>query len=178
MPLASLQAPWRMEYIRSLEQAGDPVSKTGCFLCDAVLTAGDAQERHRRHVLWTSEHCVVLMNKYPYTSGHLLVAPRDHLQDLEAMSDAQLLDLQTQTVRAVRVLRHVMNPQAFNIGINLGRAAGAGLPGHLHQHIVSRWAGDTNFLSVVGEVRVIPHAMDQLWHELVAAMDELKIPIA
>jgi ATP adenylyltransferase len=158
-----------MDYIRSLE--GKSESKSGCFLCDAVEKADSPAERRARLVLWTSEHSVVLINKFPYTSGHLLIAPKQHKADLEALSDDELCDLQRQTARAVTLLKKVMNPQAFNIGINLGKAAGAGLPGHLHQHVVSRWAGDTNFISVVGEVRIIPHAMDALWEELTNAME-------
>jgi ATP adenylyltransferase len=164
-----LHAPWRMDYIRSLE--GKTESKTGCFLCDAVATSENAAERMARLVLWTSDHSIVLINKFPYTSGHLLVAPKSHKAELETLTDDELCDLQRQTARAVRLLKRVMNPQAFNIGINLGRAAGAGLPGHLHQHVVSRWAGDTNFISVVGDVRIIPHAMEALWEELVRAME-------
>lgn len=168
-----LHAPWRMEYIRSLEGKsadGSPASRTGCFLCDAVASQS-REERKSRLLLWTSEHSVVLINKFPYTSGHLLIAPKSHKADLEALGDDELCDLQRQTARAVKLLKKVMNPQAFNIGINLGKAAGAGLPGHLHQHVVSRWAGDTNFISVVGEVRIIPHATEALWEELMKGVE-------
>jgi ATP adenylyltransferase len=170
--LDPLHAPWRMAYIKSLETK-DPVSPTGCFLCDAVATLDDPDQRRQRLVLWHSEHSIVLINKYPYTSGHLLVAPRSHKADLESLTDIELSDLSTQTARCVRLLKAVMNPQGFNVGMNLGRAAGAGLPGHLHQHIVSRWSGDTNFISVIGEVRIIPHAMTELYQQLTTALAEI-----
>jgi len=166
----SLHAPWRMEYIRSLQKpdasAASAASGAGdCFICQAAQAAS-AAERAQRLVLWTTEQSVVLINRFPYTNGHLLIAPRAHLADLELLSDAQALDLQLQTTRAVKLLKRAMSPQGFNIGINVGRVAGAGVPGHIHQHVVPRWGGDTNFMSVVGNVRVVPQAMEQLYEEL------------
>jgi ATP adenylyltransferase len=173
MSNTTLHAPWRMEYIRSLEKSNDPTS-CGCFLCDATGTFDRPEERKRRLVLWKSEKCVCLINRFPYTSGHLLVAPSAHVADLADMDDATLLDLNKQTVRAAELLKRAMNPQGFNIGINMGSAAGAGVPGHLHQHIVARWAGDVNFMSVVGEVRIIPNAMATLWEQLMAVLESSK----
>lgn len=163
MDSSSLHAPWRIEYIRSLENPdGD-----GCFLCLAA-EAMDEKTRRRRLVLWQSEHCVVLINRYPYTNGHLLVAPRTHKAELEELTADESADMIRQTTEVVRLLKRAVSAQGFNVGINLGRCAGAGVPGHIHQHIVPRWAGDTNFMSVVGEVRVIPQAMQQLYQELLA----------
>ena len=160
----SLHAPWRMEYIRTLEKPeGD-----ACFICLAVAAASD-EERRRRLVLWDSEHSICIINRFPYTNGHLLIAPKAHKADLELLTEAEHLDLQVQTTEAVRLLKRAVSAQGFNIGINLGRCAGAGLPGHVHQHVVPRWGGDTNFMSVVGDVRVVPQAMSQLYDELMAA---------
>jgi ATP adenylyltransferase len=167
---ASLYAPWRMDYIRSL---GDP-GKTGCFLCDAVGSTTD-QERHQRLVLWTTAHSIVLLNRYPYTNGHLLVAPRAHKFELEALTPEEQLDLTQQTTQAVSLLKRAVSAQGFNIGINIGRCAGAGRPSHLHQHVVPRWAGDVNFMHVVGEVSVIPEAMSQLHTELLRAWEEMRV---
>lgn len=161
MPNASVHAPWRMEYIRSIDQS----ESAGCFLCQAASAATDA-ERRERLLLWSTEQSVVVINRFPYTNGHLLIAPKSHKSDLEELSDEEAMDLQRQTTEAIRLLKRAISPQGFNIGMNLGRCAGAGLPGHLHQHIVPRWAGDTNFMSVVGEVRVVPQAMSQLYEEL------------
>lgn len=160
MPSQPLHAPWRMDYIRTLTKDDGE-----CFLCKASACVNDAEKKDRL-VLWGSLHCIVGINKFPYTNGHLLVAPKRHIADLEDLSNEEALDLQAQTIQAVKLLKKVISPQGFNIGINLGRCAGAGLPGHLHQHIVPRWAGDTNFMSVIGEVRVVPQAMAQLWDEL------------
>ena len=156
-----LQAPWRMDYIRTIDKSlGEE-----CFLCVAAR-ATDAKEMRDRLVLWTTPQSVVLINRYPYTNGHLLIAPREHIADLELLPDDVAMDLQRQTTRAITLLKRAISPQGFNIGINLGRCAGAGLPGHVHQHVVPRWGGDTNFMSVVGEVRVVPQAMSQLYDEL------------
>jgi ATP adenylyltransferase len=168
MPLDPLYAPWRMEYIRSLEKTPGPDG--ACFLCDAVKAGTDAERRARR-VLWSTELSVVVINIFPYTNGHVLIAPQAHKADLELLTDAEALDLQTQTTATVKLLKRAISPQGFNIGINLGRCAGAGLPGHIHQHVVPRWAGDTNFMSVVGNVRVVPQAVEQLYDELVRVLN-------
>jgi ATP adenylyltransferase len=158
---SSLHAPWRMDYIRSLDKG--PAT---CFICDA-LAANTPEEKKTRLVLWSTPHSIVIINRYPYTNGHLLVAPRAHKAELEELSADEQLDLTAVTIHAVSLLKRAISPQGFNVGINLGRCAGAGLPGHLHQHVVPRWNGDTNFMSVVGEIRVVPQAMSQLYDELV-----------
>jgi ATP adenylyltransferase len=162
-------APWRMEYIRSLDKS---VPDDGCFLC-ASAKALDDDDKRKRTVLWQSELSVVLMNHFPYNNGHLLIAPKAHKAELEELTDAERADLMLQTTQCVRVLKRAVSAQGFNIGINLGKCAGAGLPGHIHQHVVPRWAGDTNFMGVVGEVRVIPQAMSQLYDELLAVRKSL-----
>ncbi len=165
MPTQALFAPWRMDYIRSL---GGP--RTGgddaCFLCEAAA-ATDPAVRRDRLVLWQTDHVVVLLNRFPYANGHLLVAPRRHLADLEELTPAERADVAEQTVEAVRLLKAAVSAQGFNVGINLGRIAGAGVPGHLHQHVVPRWGGDVNFMHVVGEVGVVPETTSRLWQELV-----------
>ena len=159
-----------MEYIRSLEKPDD----SKCFICEGVAATDDAQ-RKERLVLWTTQYSIVIINRFPYTNGHLLVAPKLHKADLEQLSGEEMLDLQVQTSEALKLLKRAMSPQGFNIGINLGRCAGAGLPGHIHQHLVPRWGGDTNFISVVGEVRVIPQAMTRLYEELIRARTDDKV---
>jgi ATP adenylyltransferase len=162
-----LFAPWRMDYIRSLDKSASGADDGGCFLC-AAAKADAEDERPGRAILWHTPHTVVLMNLFPYNNGHLLIAPRAHKAELEELDDAERCDLMLQTSECVRLLKRAVSAQGFNIGINLGKCAGAGLPGHLHQHVVPRWAGDTNFMGVVGEVRVVPQAMSQLYEELLA----------
>lgn len=155
-----------MDYIRSLDKSdGGP-----CFLCESAAAA-TGEQRRQRLVLWNSAHSIVMINRYPYTNGHLLIAPKAHKAEPEQLTSDELHDLQIQTVRAIQVLKRAISPQGFNIGINLGRCAGAGVPGHLHQHVVPRWNGDTNFMTVVGEIRIVPQATEQLYEELIKAKD-------
>jgi ATP adenylyltransferase len=156
-----------MDYIRSLQKPADEK----CFLCQAAQAQTDAQKAERL-VLWQTEQTVVLMNRFPYTNGHLLVAPRSHKAELSELSTEEKLDLVEQTDQAIRLLKRAVSAQGFNIGINLGRCAGAGVPGHLHQHVVPRWSGDVNFMSVVGEVQVVPEAIGQLYRELLAVLGQ------
>lgn len=163
-------APWRMEYIAGLEGDQDD---GGCFLCRYHETPADDVANH---LLWRSEHTLTLLNRFPYTNGHLLVAPALHCAEPENLPDEVWIEL-TQRVRdAKRVLQHVVHAHGFNIGMNLSRCAGAGLPDHLHWHVVPRWNGDTNFMAVAGGVRVIPQALEavaKLFRETAA---ELKLP--
>src|SRR5690242_16946739 len=112
----SLQAPWRIDYLRLIDKT------EGCFLCQAAAAANEA-ERRERLVLWDSQHCIVLMNRYPYVNGHLMVAPKEHKAEFSDLTEGELLDLQVQTREAIEVLRRAMGPQGFNVGINLGRCA-------------------------------------------------------
>lgn len=162
----NLWAPWRMDYIASLDESGkQPV----CFLCHYRDHPNDSAQ----HVVHRGDHSLVLMNKFPYTNGHLLIAPLAHKADLTDLSDVETADLWSRTRDAKVLLDHVVGAHGYNIGINLGRCAGAGLPGHIHVHIVPRWNGDTNFMAVLGDVRVIPQSMDQLHAALVAGWQEL-----
>jgi len=144
-----LWAPWRIDYIRS-EKEGV------CFLCRIFAEKNDRENL----LLYRGKTCAILMNRFPYNSGHLMVAPFRHIAGLDELTSEETLEMAALTARAVTVLREVMNPQGFNIGYNLGEAAGAGLKDHLHQHIVPRWSGDTNFMPVLGGPRVIPEALE------------------
>jgi len=155
-----------MDYIKSL--GTDKKDDDKCFLCQAAAAASspDAQLRRERLVLWNTEWSVIVLNRYPYANGHLLVAPRAHKADLLDLTPEEANDLTRQTTIAVKLLREAVSAQGFNIGINLGRVAGAGVPGHLHQHVVPRWNGDINFMRAIGEVSIVPEANSQLYAEL------------
>ncbi len=146
-----------MEYIRQLSDEGEVPE---CFLC-AYLARPEEDAQH--HVLHRTDRCLVLMNRYPYTNGHLLVAPVVHEPDLSGLDEATLLEF-TKLVRDwSRVAVETVHAHGLNVGMNLGRCAGAGLPGHVHMHIVPRWNGDTSFLSVISDTRVIPQDLDELY---------------
>lgn len=161
-------APWRIDYIRSLHQPAPGV----CFLCQAAAT--DAAQHSNALILWSTPHTIVLMNRFPYANGHLLVAPAAHQAELDHLDMEQLADLQAQTARAISLLKRAISPQGFNVGINLGRCAGAGVPGHLHQHIVPRWAGDINFMAAIGETHIVPQAVSQLYEELMTQLKKMQ----
>lgn len=166
----SLWAPWRMDYLRSgAADATPPV----CFLCHyAAHPSNDADQL----VLWRTASSLVLLNRYPYSNGHLLVAPTAHHGALEQLSEPVLCELTTRVRDATRVLGATVEAQGYNIGINLGRCAGAGLPDHLHWHIVPRWSGDTNFVTVVGGVRVIPQTLEDFRERFLERAAALGLP--
>lgn len=143
-----------MEYIRSLSEE----SADGCFLCRYNEHPNDDDANA---VLWRSALSLVVFNRFPYSNGHLLVSPRRHAAMPENLTAQESSDLQRLLVLGIDGLRSVMRAQGFNVGMNLGHCAGAGLPDHLHWHIVPRWAGDTNYMSVIANVRVIPESMQR-----------------
>ena len=141
-----LWAPWRMEYITE-----EP--RPGCLFCRVIENPDDTDAAL---VVWRPDGAVVMLNKYPYNPGHAMVAPVAHLGGLEDLDEAQTASLMRALKRTITVLKGALKPEGFNIGANVGRVAGAGMPDHVHLHVVPRWNGDTNFMSVVGNVRVLP----------------------
>ncbi len=147
----NLWAPWRMEYIDGIGSGAE------CFLCRALATSPEQDEQF--HVLWRGPQTIALLNRCPYRSGHVLIAPRLHVGEPEQLPDAVMLELLQRTCAAKRVLQAALHAQGFNIGINLGHCAGVGLPEHVHVHVVPRWAGDTHVMAVLGDVKVIPQSL-------------------
>lgn len=157
----NLWAPWRMEYIRSFRDENP--HEGGCFLCNYWSAPADDA---RNHVVWRSSFAFVVMNRFPYTNGHLLVATGSHKAAFDELTDEEICAMGRAIRDGVSVLKTTIAPQGFNIGYNLGHCAGAGLPGHLHAHIVPRWNGDTNFMAVLDNVRIIPEALQAMWEQL------------
>jgi len=143
-------APWRMEYIRA-----DVHKPNGCFLCEAVASDDD----RAKLLLHRDEHVFIIMNLYPYNNGHLLVAPYRHVGGIEDLTTDEMSALGEVTRKAVGWMDKAYKPHGYNIGLNLGKVAGAGLPDHLHWHIVPRWDGDCNFMPVLGHVKVISEGL-------------------
>jgi len=167
----NLWAPWRIAYIQGLSPEEKP-TETDCFLCEAAASDTDT-DRQDRLVLLHDDRGMLLLNRYPYTNGHLLIAPPQHVGDLSDLSAAQRHGLMDLADLATRLLRRAMNPQGFNIGINLGRCAGAGLPGHVHMHVVPRWSGDINYMDTLGGIRVIPQALENTQQLLTDTLAQL-----
>lgn len=159
-----LWAPWRLSYIVTAKDEKDE----GCFLCRYRDSESDADN----FVVARGEKTVVVLNRYPYNNGHLLVAPAAHKGGMDELDDAELLEGMQQVQRLTKALSELISPDGFNVGLNLGRAAGAGLPGHLHWHIVPRWNGDTNFMSVIDDVSVIPQSLRELYDMLAGHLSQ------
>jgi ATP adenylyltransferase len=152
-----LWAPWRIEYIEAPHPEGE-----GCIFCQKP-SLGDDQEAL---ILARSELAFAMLNAYPYNPGHLMVAPFRHVGELEDLKPPEFAEVDGLLQRSIRALREASGPDGFNVGVNLGRVAGAGVPGHVHWHVVPRWNGDTNFMAVVGEVRVLPEALSATYAKL------------
>ncbi|MHB8571827.1 MAG: HIT family protein [Candidatus Dormibacteria bacterium] len=155
-----LFATWRMEYI---ERARQPAG--GCLFCEKVRQDDDRANL----VLQRGQHAFVMMNLYPYNGGHLMVAPYDHTGSVEEVRPDSMADMMTLAQRWLRILRRVMEPDGFNLGINQGRVAGAGVVDHVHLHVVPRWNGDNNFMPVTAETRVVNEALERTYAKLVEA---------
>lgn len=176
MSKPNLWAPWRIDYLQDLggeKPPGQTAGAQGCFLCAAGEAGLNDDQQQDRLVLHRDAHGTLLLNRYPYTNGHLLVAPHAHVPELSDLSKEDRAGLIELCELGTRLLKQVVNPQGINVGVNFGRAAGAGVPGHLHWHIVPRWTGDTNFMDVVGGVRVIPQALDASYRMLKDAVGDL-----
>jgi ATP adenylyltransferase len=156
-----LWAPWRAQYIYESTTAPEPES--GCFLCRGIEAANDRENL----LVWRLPRAAVFLNRYPYNNGHLLVCPLVHEGSLTSLQGADLTEPVEAMRRLVAILDRMLRPHGYNIGLNLGKAAGAGLPGHLHWHIVPRWDGDSNFMPVLGRTKVIVESLMDFYDRLV-----------
>lgn len=157
-----LWAPWRMEFVENEEP------KHECVFCEILAQTNDEENL----VVFRDSLTFVILNRYPYTSGHLMVVANSHrpsLEDLDMQTRSEMMELVT---RAMQVLRKVYRPEAFNVGANIGSAAGAGIVDHIHMHVVPRWGGDTNFMSAISDTRVLPEKLDETFQRVLAAWNE------
>jgi ATP adenylyltransferase len=157
-----LWAPWRMKFVQS------QVPDKHCVFCRVLAQANDTENL----IIFRGSTAFVILNRYPYTSGHLMVAANLHLpslEDLAAETRSEMIEL---SAKGIRILRKVYQPEAFNFGANIGSAAGAGIAGHVHLHIVPRWSGDTNFMSALAETRVLPEGLDETYRRIYSAWNE------
>lgn len=157
-----LYAPWRTEYV-----SGEKIE--GCVFCH-ITEHPDLDEAH--HVLYRDERCFIVMNRYPYTPGHFMIIPHHHTDALEALDPQTWLHMSTMAQRGVRLLKEFFGAQGVNIGMNLGRAGGAGIAEHIHMHVVPRWSGDTNFITSIAETRVYSTDFEKIYSKLKAVSAE------
>jgi ATP adenylyltransferase len=159
-----LWSPWRLEYV-----TGDKKPATGCIFCEAPRPPDPDSL-----IVFQGTACYVILNKFPYNNGHLMVVPHRHVDTLTALPPDELHELAALTQRSEAVLREAYQPQGLNIGINLGRAAGAGIIEHIHVHAVPRWGGDANFMTVIGETRVLPETLEATARRLRPIFEKLR----
>jgi len=155
-----------MAYIQAAKEQGED---DGCIFCDLPAEGDDA----RTKILIRGQRAFVILNSFPYNPGHLMVAPFRHVSDLGAIETDEFAEVDALLTRSVRALEEEMEPHGFNLGMNLGRVAGAGIPGHLHWHVVPRWNGDTNFMPVVGQTRVLPELLDETYARLLPRLESV-----
>jgi len=158
-----LWSPWRMTYIESTP------ADSGCIFCDRL----EEEDGSENLILFRGKTAFVILNRYPYTNGHIMVVPYQHVRSLETLNKTTLTELMLLTNQTIRVLRHVYGAEAFNLGINIGEPAGAGVADHVHIHIVPRWLGDTNFMSTTAGTRVLPETLEQTYARINAGWKEL-----
>lgn len=151
-----LWAPWRLAYVTTAHE------QKGCIFCEKPKENNDREN----FILARFERTFVILNIFPYNTGHLMVVPYQHVPSLMELSDDELAELMKVAQIAERVLSQALNPQGFNIGLNLGQCAGAGIEGHLHIHIVPRWSGDTNFMPIIAETKIMPELLEQTYEKL------------
>ena len=151
-----LWTPWRYAYVSTAEKT------TGCVFCDAVKANDDEKVR----IVHREEHCFVILNTYPYTPGHVMIVPYAHLDELRKLPSEAANEMIALSQRMEAVLRDLYHPDGVNLGMNIGKAAGAGIAGHIHMHVLPRWVADANFMSVVGETRVLPETLDETWRRI------------
>jgi len=163
----NLWAPWRVEYIQGLSESSN------CFICEI---GANSQDDDKNLVLWRSSHCIAILNRFPYNNGHLLIAPLRHIPDLDQATDEELLELFKLVRESQKALSLTIKPHGFNIGMNFGRCAGAGLPNHLHIHLVPRWDGDTNFMNVCSDTGVVSQSLTELLEQLKLISKEHNLP--
>jgi len=155
-----LWTPWRYAYVSTAEKA------TGCVFCNAV-NAGDDKSAL---IVFRGKHCFVILNAYPYTPGHVMIVPYAHLDELRKLPPEAANEMMELSQRMETVLRELYHPDGINLGMNIGKAAGAGIAGHIHMHVLPRWVADANFISVVGETRILPETLEETYAKIKQAL--------
>ncbi len=156
-----LWTPWRYAYVTAGEKPGE------CIFCEADKLGDDRQAL----IVHRSPHCFIILNRFPYTSGHVMIVPYQHVDLLEKVTPEAAQDMMALACRMEGVLRELYRPDGINLGLNIGKAAGAGVTGHIHMHVLPRWVADANFMSVVGETRVLPEALETTWERMKQALE-------
>ena len=160
-----LWTPWRYAYITGSEQP-DPMAATECLFCAKQKDADD----RKALIVHRGKHSFIILNAYPYTSGHVMIVPQAHVDQLHKLTVEAATEMMHLSQRMERVLGELYHPDGLNVGMNIGKAAGAGIAGHIHMHVLPRWIADANFMSVIGETRMLPETLDVTWERVSKAV--------
>ncbi len=158
-----LWAPWRIKYILG--------EKGGCIFCEKSKESKDSEN----YLIFRGKSCFLILNSFPYSNGHLMIAPYRHVRELNGLTDVESKELMALAKKAIQLLEKTVRPQGFNLGMNLGGVAGAGVEGHLHLHIVPRWEGDTNFMPTIADTKVMPESLHSTYDKMVSYVHEMKL---
>lgn len=161
--MENMWAPWRMEYVSTSSSKA-----TGCVFCHVAK-----EDDKENHIVYRGKYCYVILNKFPYNNGHIMIVPFSHTNDLLNLSDEEQSECNMLINKSIMVLRKVFDPQAINLGMNLGKAAGAGIEEHIHYHILPRWDGDTNFMPVIAGIKVISESLDATYKKMSKAFRDI-----
>ena len=167
MERKNLWAPWRIGYIQGLDKPNE------CFVCHNLK---DTENDEKNFVLWRTDRSIVMLNRFPYNNGHLLIAPNRHVAGFDQADEGEILELIRLVRESQKALTFAIKPQGFNVGLNFGRCAGAGLPDHLHIHVVPRWEGDTSFMSACSDTKIISQSLKELLEQLRQVSQQHKLP--
>jgi len=162
-------SPWRYAYIKGADEA----SLNGCIFCEKQKAP--EKDDKQSLIVHRGRQCYVILNAYPYTSGHVMIVPNAHVDELQKLDSATATEMMSLSQRMEGVLRQLYAPDGINLGMNIGKAAGAGIAGHLHMHVLPRWVADANFMSVIAETRVLPESLDVTWERISKAMKQNKL---
>lgn len=157
--MESLWASWRSKYIQGFKDEKENPDSQDCFICEAGISLGKEKELL---VVFRGKSCFVMLNKFPYNGGHVLILPYRHIGEFEELNDEEMLEMMQLVRETTKALKIIGNPHGYNVGINLGRVAGAGLPGHIHIHIVPRWQGDTSYMSILADTKVVSQSLEEI----------------
>lgn len=159
-----IESPHRLKYVRRI------IKPEGCVFCSAAKSKKNIESL----VLYKSRNLMIVLNKYPYNNGHLLIMPRRHVADYDKLSDQMLADMQVLVKHSIKILKKVYQPHGFNMGMNLGKVAGAGIPDHLHYHLIPRWGGDTNFFPLIADTKLVVETTEQSYNQLIPHFERLE----
>lgn len=161
--MKKLWAPWRMKFIQQID-------KSVCIFCEKPSLNKDEEN----YIIYRGKYSYIIMNIYPYSNGHIMIAPYAHKAGMEDLNEEELLEIMKLAQLSIRAIKQKMNPEGFNLGMNLGKVAGAGFDSHLHLHIVPRWQGDTNFMPIIGQTKVMSEFLEETYKKLIEGLKEVK----